>query len=86
VSIPVQTGAMGSMWGFFLVEGSVHDFDTAKRADTKRYARLFHALRDRGVYIAPSQFEAAFVSTAHDDSVLEETERALTEAFEVAAE
>jgi glutamate-1-semialdehyde 2,1-aminomutase len=86
VGVPVQTGAMGSMWGFFIVEGAVHDFDTARRADTARYARLFHALRDRGVYIAPSQFEAAFVSTAHDDEVLDETERAMVDAFEVAAE
>jgi len=86
VGVPVQTGAMGSMWGFFLVEGAVHDFDSAKRADTARYARLFHALRERGVYIAPSQFEAAFVSTAHDDAILDETERVMHEAFEVAAE
>jgi glutamate-1-semialdehyde 2,1-aminomutase len=83
--VPVQTGALGSMWGFFLVDGEVHDFDTAKHADTTRFARLFHALRERGVYIAPSQFEAAFVSTVHDDAVLSETEHALTEAFTIAA-
>jgi glutamate-1-semialdehyde 2,1-aminomutase len=69
------------MWGFFLADAPVHDYTTARRSDTKRYARLFHALLNEGVYLAPSQFEAAFVSMAHDPSALEITRRALVNAF-----
>ncbi len=80
--IAITTATAGSMWGFFLTDERVTDFTTAKRADTALYARLFHALLERGVYVAPSQFEAAFVSTAHDDATLDETRSAVRAAFE----
>jgi glutamate-1-semialdehyde 2,1-aminomutase len=80
--VPVQATAIGSMWGFFCAERPVTDFDSATKADTARYARIFHALLQRGVYIAPSQFEAAFVSTAHDDDVISRTATAIREAFQ----
>ncbi|HVR38769.1 MAG TPA: glutamate-1-semialdehyde 2,1-aminomutase, partial [Thermoanaerobaculia bacterium] len=64
--VPLQAAAVGSMWGFFFAAEPVSDYATAKQhADTARYARFFHAMLDRGVYLAPSQFEAAFVSLAH---------------------
>ncbi|HSJ64818.1 MAG TPA: glutamate-1-semialdehyde 2,1-aminomutase [Gemmatimonadaceae bacterium] len=85
VGVPVQTQAMGGMWGFFLVEQVVTDYDTARTSDTARYARLFHALLAEGVYLAPSQFEACFVSTAHDDRALERTGDALARAFQAVA-
>jgi glutamate-1-semialdehyde 2,1-aminomutase len=83
--IAVQVGAVGGMWGFFLTETPVTDYATAKTADTRRFARLFHALLAEGVYIAPSQFEACFTSTVHDADTLDETTGALARAFESVA-
>lgn len=80
--IPVQTQSVGSMWGFFCNGAPVTDFESAARSDTGMYARLFHALIERGVYLAPSQFEAAFVSTCHDGAVLDATATAVDRAFE----
>ena len=80
--IPIQAGAAGSMWGFFFAAEPVTDYASAKRhADTARYARFFHAMLDRGVYLAPSQFEAAFVSLAHDDATVARTLAAAEDAF-----
>jgi glutamate-1-semialdehyde 2,1-aminomutase len=55
----------------FFTEGPVTDYASAKRADTARYARFFHGMLDRGVFLAPSQFEAAFVSLAHTEQDLD---------------
>jgi len=64
----------------------MRDFASVKRSDTKRYARFFHAMRERGVWLPPAQFEAWFLSTAHTDGDLRRTARAagesLAEAFE----
>jgi glutamate-1-semialdehyde 2,1-aminomutase len=79
--IPVQVVAVGGMWGFFFASSHVTDYATAKRSDTALFARFFHACLAEGVYLAPSQFEAAFVSTAHDAAVLAETGQALARAF-----
>jgi len=79
--IPVQATAVGSMWGFFFAEQPVTDYASAKTADTARYARFFHALLDTGIYMAPSQFESAFVSTAHNAETLAATREAFTAAF-----
>jgi glutamate-1-semialdehyde 2,1-aminomutase len=79
--IQVQAAAIGGMWGFFFTSSPVVNYETAKASDTALYARFFHASLDEGVYLAPSQFEAAFVSTAHDEGVLEETQKAFTRAF-----
>ncbi len=79
--IPVQTNSIGGLWGFFLTATPVTDFASAKTANTALYARVFHALLDHGVYLAPSQFEAAFVSTAHDAQVLEATRIAVSNAL-----
>ena len=53
------------MFTFFFTPNPVADWDTAKVADTKRFGQLFHFLLERGVYMAPSQFEAGFLSLAH---------------------
>jgi len=86
VGVPVQVAAVGGMWGFFLTPMPVTDYATAKTSDTTGFARLFHALLAEGVYIAPSQFEACFTSTAHDSAVLDATSTALARAFEVVAQ
>jgi glutamate-1-semialdehyde 2,1-aminomutase len=69
------------MWGFFLAAEPVTDYASAKHADSGRYARLHRALLERGVYLAPSQFEAAFVSLAHTDDLIERTLEAAAGAF-----
>jgi glutamate-1-semialdehyde 2,1-aminomutase len=79
--IPIQAGYAGSMWGFFFAEEPVYDYASAKKADTARYARFFHAMLERGVYLAPSQFEAAFLSLEHNDSVIDQTVSAAAEVF-----
>jgi len=80
--IPLRAGRVGSMFGFFFTEGPVIDWETAKVADTKRFAAYFQAMLDSGVYLAPSQFEAGFLSTAHGAAEIEATvaaaQRALT--------
>jgi glutamate-1-semialdehyde 2,1-aminomutase len=72
---------VGSMLTGFFTAGPVTDYATASKADTKRYARFFHAMLARGVYLAPSQFEAAFVSTAHDEALIDRTIQAACEAM-----
>jgi glutamate-1-semialdehyde 2,1-aminomutase len=71
--IPVTWNQVGSMFTGFFTDGEVFDYTSAKRSDTARFARFFHAMLDGGVYLPPSQFEAAFVSLAHDDRTLERT-------------
>ena len=82
VGVPIQVGAIGGMWGFFLTPTPVTDYATAKTADSAMFARVFHALLNEGVYIAPSQFEACFTSTAHDAADLDVTMAAFSRAFE----
>ena len=67
LDVPLITGHAGSMWGFFFSEGPVLNFDDAKRSDVAMFKRFFHAALERGVYLAPSAFEAAFTSAAHGD-------------------
>ncbi|MGQ0639790.1 MAG: glutamate-1-semialdehyde 2,1-aminomutase [Gemmatimonadaceae bacterium] len=81
-NVPAQAVSLGGLWGFFLTSERVVDYASAKTADSLRFAQLFHALLDEGVYIAPSPFEAGFVSLAHDTATLELTRRALMHAFE----
>jgi glutamate-1-semialdehyde 2,1-aminomutase len=71
--VPYTANRVGSMFtGFFCAE-PVTDYATAKHASTRRYARFFHALLERGVYFAPSQFEAGFMSLAHTDADIDTT-------------
>jgi glutamate-1-semialdehyde 2,1-aminomutase len=72
---------VGSMFTGFFCDGPVTDYASAKRADTGRYARFFHAMLDRGVYLAPSQFEAGFVSLAHTDADIDATIKCAAESF-----
>jgi len=72
--IPLQTAAVGSMIGFFFAPEAVTSYARAKQlCDTQRYARFFHAMLDRDVYLAPSQFEAGFLSVLHDDVIIDQT-------------
>ncbi len=76
----VQQYRIGSIFCHFFTEHEVTDYASAKTCDTKRYAKFFHAMLQRGVYLAPSQFEVGFLSLAHTDDDLEQTARAAAEA------
>jgi glutamate-1-semialdehyde 2,1-aminomutase len=79
----VQINRVGSMFTVFFTSTKVTDYQTARTSNTERYGRFFHALLDRGVYLAPSQFEACFVSLAHTRKDIDATARAAAEAFAV---
>jgi len=79
--IPVQTNRVGSMLTAFFTETPVADYASATTADTMRYGVFFRAMLDRGISLAPSQFEAAFISAAHTVEDLEATVAAAGEAF-----
>lgn len=79
--IPIQTGHIGTMFGFYFLKqagGHIIDYDTAKAyADVRRYAQFFHTMLEHGVYFAPSQFEAGFVSAAHTSDMIDDTLQAI---------
>jgi glutamate-1-semialdehyde 2,1-aminomutase len=77
----VQLASVGSMFGMFFTDAPVTTWAEAKTADIERFAAFHSALLDRGVYLAPSQFEAGFVSTAHGDDEIDATIEAAREAF-----
>lgn len=72
---------VGSMLTSFFTQEPVVDWNSAKKADTKRYGLFFHGMLEQGIYLAPSQFEAAFLSTAHTSADIEKTIRAARVAF-----
>lgn len=78
-SVPVTMNRVGSMMTLFFNEGPITDFATAKESDTALYAEFFRHMLASGVYLAPSQFEAAFVSLAHSAADLEVTAMAAGE-------
>ena len=73
---------VGAMLTLFCQDGPVHDYDDAVRSDTERYAALFRHLLDRGIYLAPSQFECMFVSLAHGDDEIDRTIEAVGDFFD----
>ena len=79
--VPVHTNRTGSMLTTFFTGVPVTEYATAKTSDTKRYGTFFRAMLDRGVSLAPSQFEAAFISAAHTVADLDTTVRAAREAL-----
>jgi glutamate-1-semialdehyde 2,1-aminomutase len=76
----VTVNRVGSMFTFFFTAGPVTDWESAKVCDTARFGRFFRAMLERGIYLAPSQFEAAFVGAAHTDQDIERTIHAAAEA------
>ncbi|MEK7366756.1 MAG: aminotransferase class III-fold pyridoxal phosphate-dependent enzyme, partial [candidate division NC10 bacterium] len=79
--VPLTVNRIGSMLTGFFTEGPVTDFASAKRSDTARYAKFFHAMLARGVFLAASQFEAAFVSLAHSEADIDSAGAAAREAL-----
>jgi glutamate-1-semialdehyde 2,1-aminomutase len=77
----VAINRVASMITVFFCAGPVTDYATAKASDTKRFGRFFHAMLERGFYLPPAQFEAAFVSLAHGEAEIDATVAAAAEAF-----
>ncbi|MGH7145682.1 MAG: glutamate-1-semialdehyde 2,1-aminomutase [Planctomycetota bacterium] len=78
---PVTINRVGSMWTVFFTPGPVDNFDAAMQRDAKAFGRFFHAMLERGVYLPPSQFEAWFLSTAHDAKAIAATVTAARQSF-----
>jgi glutamate-1-semialdehyde 2,1-aminomutase len=79
--IKTITNRVGSMWTCFFVDQPVTDWDSANRSNRDSYGKFFNAMLAAGVYLAPSQFEAAFVGTAHTDEIIDRTIDAGHRAF-----
>lgn len=79
--VALTINRVGSMFTPFFTAEAVTDYASAKKADTAAFGRFFRALRERGIYFPPSQFEAAFISSAHSEDDIAETIRAAGAAF-----
>jgi len=80
--VPLSVESAGGMFGFiFTADGPVRSFDQVAAADVDRFRKFFHGMLERGVYLAPSAFEAGFVSAAHGDEEIEKTLDAATSVF-----
>jgi glutamate-1-semialdehyde 2,1-aminomutase len=71
--VPLQSQSVGTMWGMFFTDQPVRSYADAKRCDVARFRAFFHAALKRGIYLAPSAFEAGFLSSTHDAGVIGET-------------
>jgi glutamate-1-semialdehyde 2,1-aminomutase len=78
--VPAKVQRAGNLFSAFMTAGEVGDYDAARKQDTAAYARFFHAMLDRGVYLPPSAFEAWFVSFTHGDAEVEHVVSAAREA------
>jgi glutamate-1-semialdehyde 2,1-aminomutase len=83
--LPARVQRAGNLFSVFMTADEVRDYDAARRQDTAAYARFFHAMLDRGVYLPPSAFEAWFVSIVHSDADVDLVLTAAREAARVAA-
>jgi glutamate-1-semialdehyde 2,1-aminomutase len=79
--IDLQSDALGGMFGFYFNRELPANLAGVNRSDIDRFKRFFHAMLDLGVYLAPSAYEAGFVSAAHHDAVIDATLDAASQAF-----
>jgi len=80
-AIPLTTNRVGAMWTWFFSAGPVTDYDDAAKSDTAAFGRFHNAMLEQGVWMPPSQFEAAFLSTAHGEREVAATIAAAKTAF-----
>ena len=81
--VAATAASVGTMWGLFLTDERVESFEQAKETDVEGFGMLHRAMLEQGVFLAPSAFEAGFLSTAHTEADLEATVRAASEAASV---
>ena len=86
VGVPLTLNRVGSMWTWFFTANEVTNYTQAARSDTAAFGRFHNAMLNQGVWLPPSQFEAAFLSTAHGEAEVAATIAAAREAFEAAIE
>jgi glutamate-1-semialdehyde 2,1-aminomutase len=79
--VPVQFNRCGSMFCAYFTTGPVHNLADAMKSDRARFAKFFHGMLDAGVYLAPSQFEAGFISTAHTAADIDRTVKAAAKSL-----
>ena len=79
--VPVQFNRCGSMFCAYFTSQPVHNLADAMKSDRERFKKYFHAMLDEGIYLAPSQFEAGFLSTAHTEADIDKTVRAAAKAM-----
>jgi len=79
--VPFSVNRVGAMFGLFFTDETVESYTQATTADVAAFNRFFHGMLERGVYLAPSAFEAGFVSSAHDDAVIAATIATAAEVF-----
>ena len=79
--VPMTLNRVGAMWTWFFTDGPVRNYDEAAKSDTERFGRFHRAMLDRGVWLPPSQFEAAFLGTAHAEEEVRVTVAAAREAL-----
>lgn len=79
--LPITGSGIGGMFGFYLCEGPVSNFEEAKATDSERFGMLHRKMLEKGVYLAPSAFEAGFTSLAHSDDDIDATLKAFQESF-----
>ena len=79
--VPFCANAVGGMFGLYFAEKVPSDYQEMMACDKTRFNRFFHAMLEEGVYLAPSAFEAGFVSAAHEDAIVDETVAAARRAF-----
>jgi glutamate-1-semialdehyde 2,1-aminomutase len=84
IGMPFWGGALGGMWGFHFADGPIRSFEQARSSDAAYFNRFFWASLRRGVFLPASPFEAAFLSVAHDDQIIDETAARLSEAMKEA--
>jgi glutamate-1-semialdehyde 2,1-aminomutase len=86
LGIPFRGDAAGAMFGWHFVDGPVDDFAAAATADSALFARFHRASLDRGVFLAPSPFEASFMSVAHTQELVDDTAGRLRDALREAVQ
>jgi glutamate-1-semialdehyde 2,1-aminomutase len=80
--VPLAMNRVGAMWTWFFTAGPVTDYEDAAKSDMAAFGRFHRAMMDRGVWLPPSQYEAAFLGMAHGESEIAETIAAASQAFQ----
>ena len=79
--IPFSTSSIGGMFGFFFTEHLPNNFEDVVKSDDEMFRKFFYAALDHGIYFAPSKFEAGFISTTHDQSIVDQTKSKIEEVI-----
>ena len=79
--IPFSTSSIGGMFGFFFTEHLPNNFEDVVKSDDEMFKKFFYAALDHGIYFAPSKFEAGFISTTHDQSIVDQTKSKIEEVI-----